>query len=172
MRDALAKANVARNHILDIMYQAIPEPRKDLCEYAPRITAIRIDKEKIREIIGPGGKIVRDIQETTAPPSSSRTTAPCRSGGNKSQPRRGPQAHQRHHRGAGTGRDLRCKSQVHRGLRRVRGIFCPQGRARAHFRARLNASTAPKTWSRWATSYASSSSLRPLRQGQAEQKKR
>ena len=65
MRDALAKANVARNHILDIMYQAIPEPRKDLCEYAPRITAIRIDKEKIREIIGPGGKIVRDIQETT-----------------------------------------------------------------------------------------------------------
>jgi polyribonucleotide nucleotidyltransferase len=65
MRDALAKANSARNRILDIMYQAIPEPRKDLCEYAPRITAIRIDKEKIREIIGPGGKIVRDIQETT-----------------------------------------------------------------------------------------------------------
>ncbi len=65
MRDALAKANIARNRILDIMYKAIPEPRKDLCEYAPRITAIRIDKEKIREIIGPGGKIVRDIQETT-----------------------------------------------------------------------------------------------------------
>jgi polyribonucleotide nucleotidyltransferase len=65
MRDALAKANVARNRILDIMYQAIAEPRKDLCEYAPRITSIRIDKEKIREIIGPGGKIVRDIQETT-----------------------------------------------------------------------------------------------------------
>jgi polyribonucleotide nucleotidyltransferase len=65
MRDALAKANIARNRILDIMYQAIPEPRKDLCEYAPRITAIKIDKEKIREIIGPGGKIVRDIQETT-----------------------------------------------------------------------------------------------------------
>jgi polyribonucleotide nucleotidyltransferase len=65
MRDALAKANIARNRILDIMYQAIPEPRKDLCEFAPRITAIKIDKEKIREIIGPGGKIVRDIQETT-----------------------------------------------------------------------------------------------------------
>jgi polyribonucleotide nucleotidyltransferase len=65
MRDALAKANVARNKILEIMEQAIPAPRKDLCEYAPRITSIRIDKEKIREIIGPGGKIVRDIQETT-----------------------------------------------------------------------------------------------------------
>ena len=65
MRDALAKANVARNKILEIMEQAIPAPRKDLSEYAPRITSIRIDKEKIREIIGPGGKIVRDIQETT-----------------------------------------------------------------------------------------------------------
>ena len=65
MRDALAKANIARNRILDIMYEAIPEPRKDLCEFAPRSTAIKIDKEKIREIIGPGGKIVRDIQETT-----------------------------------------------------------------------------------------------------------
>jgi len=65
MKEALAKANVARCHILDIMTAAIPSSRKDLCEYAPRITAIKIDKEKIREIIGPGGKIIRDIQETT-----------------------------------------------------------------------------------------------------------
>lgn len=65
MKDALAKANNARMRILDIMYQAIAAPRKELSEYAPRITAIKIDKDKIREIIGPGGKIVRDIQETT-----------------------------------------------------------------------------------------------------------
>jgi polyribonucleotide nucleotidyltransferase len=65
MRDALAKANSARMSILDIMYEAIPAPRKELSEFAPRITAIKIDKDKIREIIGPGGKIVRDIQETT-----------------------------------------------------------------------------------------------------------
>ena len=65
MKDALAKANSARMHILGIMEQAIAAPRKDLSEFAPRITSIKIDKDKIREIIGPGGKIVRDIQETT-----------------------------------------------------------------------------------------------------------
>jgi polyribonucleotide nucleotidyltransferase len=65
MHDALAKANSARLRILDIMEKAIPAPRKELSEFAPRITAIKIDKDKIREIIGPGGKIVRDIQETT-----------------------------------------------------------------------------------------------------------
>jgi polyribonucleotide nucleotidyltransferase len=65
MKDALAKANNARCRILDIMEQAISASRKDLSDFAPRITAIKIDKEKIREIIGPGGKIVRDIQETT-----------------------------------------------------------------------------------------------------------
>jgi polyribonucleotide nucleotidyltransferase len=65
MKDALAKANAARMKILDIMYETIPEPRKELSEFAPRITAIKIEKDKIREIIGPGGKIVRDIQEST-----------------------------------------------------------------------------------------------------------
>jgi len=65
MQDALAKANSARLRILDIMYEAIPASRKELCEFAPRITAIKIDKDKIREVIGPGGKIIRDIQETT-----------------------------------------------------------------------------------------------------------
>jgi polyribonucleotide nucleotidyltransferase len=65
MKEALAKANGARCRILDTMTAAIPASRKDLSEYAPRITAIKIDKEKIREIIGPGGKIIRDIQETT-----------------------------------------------------------------------------------------------------------
>jgi polyribonucleotide nucleotidyltransferase len=65
MQDALAKANIARIRIIEIMEHAIAAPRKDLSEFAPRITAIKIDKDKIREIIGPGGKIVRDIQEKT-----------------------------------------------------------------------------------------------------------
>ena len=65
LREALAKAHNARLHILDVMDKAIPAPRKDVSEYAPRITTIMIDKDKIREIIGPGGKVVRDIQETT-----------------------------------------------------------------------------------------------------------
>jgi polyribonucleotide nucleotidyltransferase len=65
LREALTKAHAARMHIIGIMEKAIPSARKDMSEYAPRITTIMIDKDKIREIIGPGGKVVRDIQETT-----------------------------------------------------------------------------------------------------------
>ncbi len=65
MKDALAKAHDARLRILDIMEQALPASRKELSEYAPRVSTITIDKEKIREIIGPSGKVIRDIQETT-----------------------------------------------------------------------------------------------------------
>ncbi|MFC1476799.1 polyribonucleotide nucleotidyltransferase, partial [Fibrobacterota bacterium] len=65
MKDALAKAHTARCKILDVMEKAIAKPRPDLSPYAPRITSIVIDKEKIGEIIGPGGKIIREIQEET-----------------------------------------------------------------------------------------------------------
>jgi polyribonucleotide nucleotidyltransferase len=47
------------------MEQTIPQARKELSIYAPRISTITIDKEKIREVIGPSGKVIRDIQETT-----------------------------------------------------------------------------------------------------------
>ncbi|MDR0307705.1 MAG: polyribonucleotide nucleotidyltransferase [Chitinispirillales bacterium] len=65
MKDALAKAKDARMKILGIMEETIPSYRKEMSEYAPRISTIVIDKEKIREVIGPGGKVVRDIQEVT-----------------------------------------------------------------------------------------------------------
>ncbi len=65
MREALQKANTARMHILGIMDAALPAPRGDLSKFAPRIISMKIDKEKIGEVIGPGGRIIRDIQETT-----------------------------------------------------------------------------------------------------------
>lgn len=65
MREALDKAKNARMRIIDIMEQTIPSSRKELSAYAPRISTITIDKEKIREVIGPSGKVIRDIQETT-----------------------------------------------------------------------------------------------------------
>ncbi|KMQ50681.1 Polyribonucleotide nucleotidyltransferase [Chitinispirillum alkaliphilum] len=65
MREALSKAKDARTKILDIMEEAIPASRKELSNFAPRISSIVIDKEKIREVIGPSGKVIRDIQETT-----------------------------------------------------------------------------------------------------------
>jgi polyribonucleotide nucleotidyltransferase len=65
MQEALARAHTARIRIIDIMEQAIPSSRKELAATAPRITTITIEKDKIREVIGPGGKVVRDIQEKT-----------------------------------------------------------------------------------------------------------
>lgn len=65
MKDALERARVARLHILEIMEKTLPTPRSDLSAFAPRISTITIEKEKIREIIGPSGKVIRDIQETT-----------------------------------------------------------------------------------------------------------
>ena len=62
---ALTKAKDARLKILDIMYEAMPAPRQDLSSYAPRITILTINPEKIRDIIGPGGKVIRKIQEDT-----------------------------------------------------------------------------------------------------------
>lgn len=65
MKNALAQALTARLQIIDIMEATLPASRKELSDYAPRVSTITIDKEKIREIIGPAGKVIRDIQETT-----------------------------------------------------------------------------------------------------------
>ncbi len=63
MSQALAQAREARMQILDVMLKAIPEPRKQLSPYAPRMTIIKIDPEKIGAIIGPGGKTIRGMQD-------------------------------------------------------------------------------------------------------------
>jgi len=65
MKEALAKAKTARFKILDIMTEALPSARKEMSAFAPRITTITIGKDKIREVIGTGGKVIRDIQDTT-----------------------------------------------------------------------------------------------------------
>ena len=65
MKDALAQAKVARNHILGIMLETIPQTNADLKPHAPRITTIKVPIEKIGAIIGPGGKNIRALQEET-----------------------------------------------------------------------------------------------------------
>lgn len=60
---ALAQAREGRLFILDKMQKALGEPRADLSPFAPRILTIKIHTDKIREIIGPGGKMIRKIQE-------------------------------------------------------------------------------------------------------------
>jgi polyribonucleotide nucleotidyltransferase len=65
MSKALAQAREARMKILDVIRGAIAEPRPDLSPYAPRMTTIMINPEKIGAVIGPGGKMIRKIQDET-----------------------------------------------------------------------------------------------------------
>jgi polyribonucleotide nucleotidyltransferase len=60
---ALAQARTGRFHILDKMAESIAEPRMELSVYAPRITTMHVDPDKIGKVIGPGGKMIRKIQE-------------------------------------------------------------------------------------------------------------
>ncbi len=62
---ALAQANKGRMHILNIMLQTLAEPREDYKPHAPRIERIEIPKEMIGALIGPGGKVIQEIQNTT-----------------------------------------------------------------------------------------------------------
>ncbi|MFT3780466.1 MAG: polyribonucleotide nucleotidyltransferase [Nibricoccus sp.] len=64
-KTAIFQAREARIEILKVMLAALPAPRADLSKYAPRIQTIQIDPEKIGLLIGPGGKTIRRITETT-----------------------------------------------------------------------------------------------------------
>jgi polyribonucleotide nucleotidyltransferase len=65
MRDALYQAREGRLHILGEMKKVMHSPREELSTYAPRITTLKIRVDKIRDIIGPGGKVIRSIVEET-----------------------------------------------------------------------------------------------------------
>jgi polyribonucleotide nucleotidyltransferase len=65
IREGLEKARVARLAILEAMTTVLPSARTEMSEFAPRITTIKINPEKIREIIGKGGSMIRKIQEDT-----------------------------------------------------------------------------------------------------------
>lgn len=64
-KQSLAQAKRGREHIMGIMLDCISEPRKELSKYAPKITTIHVDPEKISKIIGPGGKTIKKIVEET-----------------------------------------------------------------------------------------------------------
>jgi len=65
LKEAFAQAKVVRNEILAVMLKAIPEPRKELSPTAPRIIKMMINPDKIREVIGPGGKMINSIIDKT-----------------------------------------------------------------------------------------------------------
>ncbi len=65
MKEALYQARDGRLHILDIMTGTLATPREEMSVHAPRITTLKIKPDKIRDIIGPGGKVIRGIIEET-----------------------------------------------------------------------------------------------------------
>jgi len=65
MGQALQQAKEGRLSILNLMNKAIHQPRTSISDYAPKITTIEINPEKIREVIGPGGKVIRSIVAET-----------------------------------------------------------------------------------------------------------
>ena len=65
MKIALEQAKEGRIHILNEMSKAITSSREVLADTAPKITTLKIKLEKIRDVIGPGGKVIREICETT-----------------------------------------------------------------------------------------------------------
>ncbi len=65
MREALNQAKVGRLHILDAMYECMPAHRPEVKPHTPRMVKIIIDKEYIGAVIGPGGKIIQEIQRET-----------------------------------------------------------------------------------------------------------
>jgi polyribonucleotide nucleotidyltransferase len=65
MMEALDQARKGRLHILDAMYQCIDAPRSDVKPHAPRMVKLFIDKEFIGAVIGPGGKVIQEIQRET-----------------------------------------------------------------------------------------------------------
>ena len=65
LEEALAQAKIGRMHILESMLATLPEPREKLSKYAPKIIIVKINPDKIRDVIGPGGKQINKIIEET-----------------------------------------------------------------------------------------------------------
>jgi polyribonucleotide nucleotidyltransferase len=65
MKIALEQAKDARLHIFNIMHEMISIPRSEISDFAPRITTIQINPEKIRDVIGKGGSVIRSLVEQT-----------------------------------------------------------------------------------------------------------
>ncbi len=65
MKEALSQAKEGRLHILEEMAKAISKPKESISNYAPTITTIQVHKDKIREVIGKGGAVIREITEKT-----------------------------------------------------------------------------------------------------------
>jgi polyribonucleotide nucleotidyltransferase len=65
IKEGLERARKGRMHVLDIMEATIDKPRSEISPYAPRVIVMQIDPDKIRDVIGPGGRVIKRITEET-----------------------------------------------------------------------------------------------------------
>ena len=154
MKVALDQAREARLHILEIMKQAIEGSRTELSTFAPRIIKIKINPDKIRDVIGKGGVVIRGIQEETGTTieieDDGTISIACVVGRGR---RGGAQAHPGPHRRRRGRQDLRGPGAAPARLRRHRAAACPAATACCTSRrSATSASTPCPTTSRKARS--------------------
>ena len=133
MRIALAQAQEGRMHILTEMGKAITRHRAELGEHAPRIEVFSIPVDKIREVIGSGGKVIREIVEKTGAKIDISDDGTVKVASAKAEiDQGGAQLDQVDHLGARGRTGLRGHGGQGHGLRRVREFLRRQGRPRPH----------------------------------------
>ena len=137
MQKALAQAKDGRLHILGEMNKALTGARAELGEFAPRIEQMKIPTDKIREVIGTGGKVIREIVEKTGAKVNIEDDGTVKIASVRRQQDQGRrQLDQVDRAGAGTRRDLRGHGRQDDGVRRLRQLLRRQGRPRPHQPAR------------------------------------
>ncbi len=140
MREALAEAKKSRLFIIDKLKETITEPRKELSEFAPRMLVLQISPDKIKDVIGPGGKVINKIIADTGVKidieNDGRVFIAGQNGaGGRQGQGDGRSAHQ-----VGHGRrDVSRHRHPADELRRVRRVLAGQGRLGPHLAARAAA---------------------------------
>jgi polyribonucleotide nucleotidyltransferase len=122
MKNALEQARVGRLFILGKMKECLSAPRGEMSPFAPRITILHIHPDKIREVIGPGGKVIKKITEETGCQIDIEDSGEVRIAATNmegQQARRGD--HPQHHGGSRGRPCVPGQGAQHRQLRRVRG---------------------------------------------------
>ena len=121
MRAALSQAKAGRLHILGIMNESLAATRTNMSAYAPRIITIKIPVDKIRDVIGPGGKMIRSIIEKTRRQDRRRRRRPGqRRVGGRSSGAEGDRHDPGAHRDGRAQQDLPRQGPAHHRLRRLR----------------------------------------------------
>ena len=135
MAKALEQAKEGRAHILGEMTKALGTARSEVSEHAPRIETIQIDKTKIREVIGTGGKVIREIVAETGAKVDIDDEGRDQDLVERYQADRGCQGLDPGHRRGARGRQgLQRQGRQHRRFRRVRELHGRQGRSRPRLR--------------------------------------